>query len=149
MFNIFKLFFGSDEADAEMTKIASNAATTLDIQAEITSHENWKMRLKLYLDGQSTEQFSPEVVCHDNRCDLGHWIHGAGREALGKFPGFTTLMRHHQMFHYTASNVVALDLAGQKAEAHQMLNTQLNDFSNSVVSDLRTLASVVEYAKPR
>ncbi|MEN9373491.1 MAG: hypothetical protein RIR79_1043 [Pseudomonadota bacterium] len=146
MFGLFKFFFGADDIDTEETKITRNAVSSLDIQAEMTAHENWKMRLKLYLEGQSTEQFSPELVCHDNRCDLGRWIHGTGQEALGKFPGFTTLMRHHQMFHYTASNVVALNLAGQKNEANQILQSQFKDYSNSVMSDLKTLAAVADYA---
>ena len=146
MFGLFNLFFGSDEQDSQFSRTAANAVTSLDIKAEIIDHKNWKIRLKLYLDGQSSEKFTPEVVCYDDRCHLGQWIHGTGREAMGKFPGFTALIRHHQMFHYVASNVVALDGAGQKIEARHMLNTQFQKHSDSVVQDLKILAAIAEYA---
>ena len=146
MFGLFKLFFGSDEPDSRFAKNAANAVSSLDVKSEMVGHENWKLRLKLYLDGQSSEKFTPEVVCHDNRCHLGQWIHGPGQEAMGKFPGFSALMRHHQMFHYVASNVVALDEAGKKVEARHMLNTQFQEYSDSVVQDLKILAAIAEYA---
>ena len=145
MFNPFKFFFGIENEDNKLAQNTADAITSLDITAEMVGHENWKLRLKLYLDGQSTEEFTSESVCHDSRCNLGKWIHGKGRDAMGKYPGFTALMRHHQMFHYVASNIVALDAAGQKIEARHMLNTQFKEYSDSVVHDLQNLSAIANH----
>ena len=75
----------------------------------------------------------------DDRCDLGKWIHTAGRAKLGAFPGFTALQGHHKMFHYAASNVVALTQAGKTDEARKMLDVQFAQHSNEVVRDLKML----------
>ena len=118
MFGFFKNFFGSSALDSELNAAIGTAMDGLDIQTAMIAHENWKLRLQVYLQGKSNEEFSPEVICFDNRCDLGQWIHGKGQAHLGNFPGFTSLLEHHKMFHYAASNVVALSQAGKEADAH-------------------------------
>lgn len=125
----------------------AEATAELDIQTAIAAHENWKLRLMSYLEGTSKENFSPEIICFDDRCDLGKWIHGAGKARLGTFPGFTALMGHHKMFHYAASNVVSLAMAGKHAEAQKMLSSQFESFSKSVVVDLKALLDIVERSK--
>ena len=119
---------------------------TVDIDMAIASHENWKYRLQAFLDGRSTEKFVAEEICFDDRCDLGKWIHGAGKAKLGNFPGFTALQGHHKMFHYAASNVVALAQAGKTEEANKMLDVQFTQQSAEVVRDLRMLKALAEEA---
>ena len=99
-----------------------------------------------YLDGKTSETFEPDVICFDNRCDLGQWIHGPGQERLGKYPGFTALVDNHKMFHYAASNVVALAQAGKTDEAHKMLEVQFAQHSAEVVRDLQHLSAMVRKA---
>ena len=43
------------------------------------------------------------------------------------------------MFHYAASNVVALAQAGKTDEARKMLDVQFAQYSNEVVRDLKML----------
>ena len=119
---------------------------TVDIDMAIASHENWKYRLQAFLDGRSTEKFVAEEICFDDRCDLGKWIHGTGKAKLGNFPGFTALQGHHKMFHYAASNVVALAQAGKTEEANKMLDVQFTQQSAEVVRDLRMLKALAEEA---
>ena len=141
---IFSFFFGSTEADSQFNRDLHAAASEgLDIQTAMVAHQNWKLRLESYLNGTSNENFAPEVVCFDDRCDLGKWIHGAGKARLGRYPGFTALQGHHKMFHYAASNVVALYQAGKTAEAEKMLHTQFDSFSGSVVRDLEMLEQLL------
>lgn len=144
----FSFFFGSAEPDSQFNRdLHAAAADGLDIQTAIIAHQNWKLRLEAYLDGTSKEDFSPEVVCFDDRCDLGKWIHGSGQARLGRYPGFTALQGHHKMFHYAASNVVALSKAGKHAEAQKMLYSQFDSFSGSVVRDLESLQTMLEQSK--
>ena len=60
--------------------------------------------------------------------------------------GFTALQGHHKMFHYAASNVVALAQAGKTEEANKMLDVQFTQQSAEVVRDLRMLKALAEEA---
>lgn len=148
MLKFLRGFFGGGaDQDSELMGDVAKVAESLDIQMAIAAHENWKLRLQAFLDGVSTEQFSPEVICFDDRCDLGKWIHGPGKQRLGAFPGFTALLGHHKMFHYAASNVVALSNAGKMTDARKMLAGQFSTFSSEVVRDLVTLRQLAESGK--
>lgn len=149
MFGFIKNFFGSSQMDSELGALIGSATDGLDIQTAMIAHENWKLRLQAYLDGASTEQFLPEVICFDNHCDLGQWIHGKGQAHLGKFAGFTALLEHHKMFHYAASNVVALSQAGKQAEAQKILEGSFVAFSKAVGEDLENMYLSVEQSRAR
>ena len=142
MIGFFKSFFGNSVNDSQIHEDAARAMADLDIDMALTAHQNWKLRLNAYLSGSSTEDLSAEAICFDDRCDLGRWIYGSGKAQLGRFPGFTALMGHHKMFHYAASNVVALAAAGKTDEARQMLGGQFTAFSRSVVTDLEALRDI-------
>lgn len=149
MFGFFKNFFGSSTIDSELNEVVGTAMEGLDIQTAMAAHENWKLRLQAYLDGNSSEKFSPEIICFDKHCDLGQWIHGKGQANLGKFAGFTALLEHHKMFHYAASNVVALSLVGKESEARKMLDGSFSAFSKAVGEDLEGLHSIVQHSQRR
>jgi hypothetical protein len=141
--SLFGGFFGSGKQSQEEIDFAQSALHDLDIQVAISAHDNWKNRLQAYLDGTSKEVFDANVVCFDDRCDLGKWIHSSGKAKLGQYPGFTALMSHHKMFHFAASNIVALQSRGKTAEADVILKGQFTQFSKSVVSDLNALSSII------
>lgn len=143
MFKFFNSFFGTDNADSQLLADVQSAADALDIPLAKAAHENWKHRLQAYLDGTSQEEFLPEVICFDDRCDLGRWIHGEGQKRLGRFAGFTALMGHHKMFHYAASNVVALAKSGKQAEARKMMDVQFRDYSLATIDSLNSLERMV------
>lgn len=151
MVSLFRMFFGGGDAVATQPPGSdfNEAISGLDIDLARAAHENWKLRLQAYLAGHSREDFSPDTICLDNRCDLGQWIHGPGQARLGRYPGFTALVRQHRMFHYTASNVVALQLAGQVAEAQQMLDHHFQDYSHQVVQSLNQLQQIALSAPKR
>lgn len=149
----FSRFFGSTnsskkaEASAaapasELGLDAKSAAAILaeiDIDTAIAAHENWKLRLQNYLNGQSSEELKPEIICLDDRCDLGKWLHGAGAQRLGKYPSFSVLVARHKYFHVQASNVVALAQNNEQAKAMQTLNSGYSHASNQVVLLLKDL----------
>ena len=146
-FGLLARFFGVGASPKkEMVSHIAKIVNTVDIDMAIASHENWKYRLQAFLDGRSTEKFVAEEICFDDSCDLGKWIHGAGKAKLGNFPGFTALQGHHKMFHYAASNVVALAQAGKTEEANKMLDVQFTQQSAEVVRDLRMLKALAEEA---
>lgn len=144
MFDFFKKFFGEvNKEEKDTHSSVKQSIQSLDIDVAIAAHENWKLRLQAYLEGQSSENFKADTVCFDDRCDLGKWIYGPGQQ-LGQFPGFRALVDNHKMFHYSASNVIALEQAGKTEEAHKILHGQFSKFSSDVIEDLRILQKIVD-----
>ncbi|MBB1075961.1 CZB domain-containing protein [Rhodoferax sp. 4810] len=152
----FSRLFGSSDRKSEeaaATKADSMPASELgldartakavldeiDIDNAIAAHENWKLRLQNYLNGQSTEELRPEFICMDDRCDLGKWLYGPGTRQLGKYPTFSVLIARHKFFHLQASTVVALTQANQKDEANKVLEGSYRHASTQVVLLLKEL----------
>ena len=120
-------------------KAAAAVLAEIDIDTAIAAHDNWKLRLQNYVNGKSTETLLPEVVCMDDRCDLGKWLHGPGGQRLGKYPAFTMLVARHKYFHVQASTIVALVQAEDKAKADQMIEGSYRQASSQVMFMLKEL----------
>jgi hypothetical protein len=144
MFGFLRSFFLGGDAAAMKLDVASAVDDGLNLGAAISAHENWKIRLDSYLSGKSTEDLRSEVICFDDRCDLGKWIHSTGKERLGKYPGFTALLADHKQFHYAASNVVALAKAGKLVEADQMLKGPYARASLGVINALTEMRKTLK-----
>ena len=133
---------GPDGSASPMGLDAKSAAAVLaeiDIDTAIAAHENWKLRLQSYLNGNSTENLQADVVCLDDRCDLGKWLHGPGGQRLGKYPAFSVLVARHKYFHQQASTVVALVQANHKDQATHTLEGSYKHASTQVVLLLKEL----------
>lgn len=144
-FDFFKFDSHSKEtekAQQEAQAALIKAAESLNIDVAVMAHDNWKLRLETYLTGKSQEDLRPEVVCCDERCDLGKWIYGDGEAHLGQYMTFQDLKATHKMFHYTASSVVTLSQAGKQEEAEELLHGEFSKLSTTVrrrLTDLKAL----------
>ncbi|MFM2065242.1 MAG: hypothetical protein RLZZ584_151 [Pseudomonadota bacterium] len=121
------------------TRLAAAMLAEIDIDTAIEAHQNWKIRLSNYLDGVSTEDLRPELVCLDDRCELGRWLHGAGNARFGGYPIFSILIARHRMFHIQASTVIALAQAGDRQRAMEALQGGYRHASQQVIVLLREL----------
>lgn len=136
--DFFKSFGSKAERDKAQSDV-SKALTSLDIDVAIGAHRNWKDRLVIYLDGNSTEDLRPEVICHDDRCDLGKWIHSDGQKQLGQYAMFSELRAVHKMFHQQASSVVALHQSGKRDAAKWLLEGEYDKTSERIIRRLQDL----------
>ena len=118
---------------------AATLMTEFDIDAAITSHEEWKLRLEKLLAGQSEENLDPEQVRQYEHCPLGQWLQGEGRDRLGHYPAFEMLVQRHAYFHGQAASVVALSQAGEHEKAHQVFKGGYRHASNQVTLLLKEL----------
>jgi hypothetical protein len=57
--SLFDGFFRLGKQSHDEIDFAQSALHDLDIQVAITTHENWKNRLRAYLDGTSKEVLTP------------------------------------------------------------------------------------------
>lgn len=144
MRGLFRRLFDEHEhrdVRAELSHAVSHHG--LDLQAAIAAHRNWKTRLDAYLAGHSDEDLRAEQICFDDRCALGKWIHGPAKAALGHLAGYQRLVADHRMFHYAASNVVALAQAGKAGEALAILEGPYDAASRKVVAALGEIQALL------
>ncbi|NOT87349.1 MAG: CZB domain-containing protein [Lysobacter sp.] len=131
--------FGSKKEQEKAREDVNQALTALDLDVAIGAHRNWKDRLTNYLEGHSSEDLRPEVICHDDRCDLGKWIYSDGQKQLGQYPMFIELRAVHKIFHQQASSVVALHQSGKIDAAKWLLDGEYTKTSNRIVTRLEDL----------
>lgn len=130
---IFSRLFGQDQSK----KI--NIRNEIDISAAIAAHMTWKARLQRCLDGTAEEKLDPMLICRDDQCALGKWIHGP---ALNHFRGdeeFNALRADHAQFHYVASNVVHKIQQNDHASAMHIFNGEYVLASRKVIHALTEL----------
>ncbi len=102
-----------------MGEEAEKLLAEFDIDAAIASHERWLPWLAQALQGVRDEQLRPEIIRDDSCSELGQWLHGNGRLALGHFPAYEMLLRRHRYFHQQAAMMVLHAEAGEGPLAEQ------------------------------
>lgn len=85
----------------------------------MVAHMRWKFRLTDYVAGKSAERLDPKVVCRDDHCELGKWIHGEAANRAD--PDLEELRREHAAFHTHASGVIEAFIATKRLEAETIL----------------------------
>ena len=95
----------------------------LNFKTAIDAHMLWKSRLKKVIDGTNSEQLDVDTVSRDDKCVLGKWINGPGREKFGALREFQELKMDHAHFHLAAGDILACAFAGDTEGAEHRLNT--------------------------
>jgi len=121
----------------------ANIKDEINIMDAINAHIKWKIRLESYLNGTSEEKLDPNIVCRDDQCVLGKWIHGPALKHFQNDDGFTTLRDDHAQFHVVAGKVVSNVQANNKAAAETLMKTEYMLASRKVVHDLTELSKQI------
>jgi hypothetical protein len=111
-----------------------------DVMDAINAHVHWKMRLEKYINGTSEEKLDPHVICLDNQCKLGKWIHGSAMEYFHEDESLTQLRDEHAQFHLLASRIVENVQANNKSAAQDLLEGDYKYTSRKVVYALTELS---------
>ena len=122
--------------DAETVELV---LAEIDVDTAIGSHEDWKEQLQSVLDGQPSYFLPIDMACHDDYCDLGKWLHGAGGLRFAQYPAFVALLARHREFHIEAARVLTHAQAGDMKKAHAILHGSYHQASNHVVLLLKEL----------
>jgi aerotaxis receptor len=135
------------KAPAAATASASDGA--FDLDQAVAAHLQWKAKLRNAIDRGET--LDADTVCRDDRCPLGQWLHGPGRQRWGHVPEFTTLLERHADFHRTVGAVVRQVNAGQKDAAGRALQggTAFARATQATVMAIKALQRVVQAARPK
>lgn len=112
-----------DSQASELVLLGDEAAKLMaevDIDAAIAGQERWMPWLEqVLLHGVRDARLRPEAIRDDTRSELGQWLHGPGRIALGHLPAFDMMARRHRYFHQQAADVVQYAEAGDERQAQQ------------------------------
>lgn len=104
------------------SEMRSTEVAGLDFKSAVDAHMKWKVRLDAYINGTSTEVLDVDVVCRDDQCPLGKWIHSRGVSEFGYSETFFDMKAHHAHFHQCAGDVLRTAQAGEKERAHKLLH---------------------------
>lgn len=118
-------------------------SSEIDLSKAVDSHIQWKLRLQNYLDGNSDEQLDPMVICRDDQCVLGQWIHGQGMAHFHELQPFHQLRADHAEFHYIAGNVVKHAQSDERSQAEALMTEDYARISHKVVRSLTELHKAV------
>lgn len=127
----FSDLFGSDKKNEINEEI--------DISEAAAAHVSWKLRLQKYLDGTSVEKLEADIVCRDDLCKLGMWIHGPAQRHFAGVEAFGVLLVDHAMFHQLAGDIVRHVHADDIASAHALMEGEYKHVSHKVVMALTEL----------
>lgn len=107
----------------------------MDFNQAIAAHAEWKIKLRLYLNGQG--DLNPHVICQDNQCVLGKWIYGEGA-GFSYLPEFDHLRHTHAQFHKCAAGIVDKINRGDRESATQALapGSEFTQLSSEITVDL-------------
>lgn len=114
-------------------------AEDLDFQKWIGAHRNWRQRLIAYIDGSGTETLDEVVVCRDDRCELGQWLHGNGQRFYAGENIFQRLVNDHAAFHQAAGKVISIFKSKGERDARRKLTGDFDLCSVRVIDDLNQL----------
>lgn len=118
----------------------TKAIKDVDVMDAINAHVRWKIRLDKYVQGTSDEILDPKIICRDDQCALGKWIHGSAHDYFRNDEGFRALRDDHARFHIVASQVVEKVQANDRTGAEAILKGDYQSASRKVVHDLTELS---------
>lgn len=137
---IFSNLFGQNKDKA------SSIRKEIDITEAVNAHMKWKARLQHCLDGTSDEILDPMIICRDDQCTLGKWIHGPAVKHFHGDPEFNTLRSDHAQFHFIASNVVYKIQQNDQDGAMSLFHGDYVQASRKVIYALTELNKQLEEA---
>ena len=99
----------------------------------ISRHQDFKVRLSLFVLAGAGEVPDLEDCSRDDRCDLGRWLLGEGDRRFGPSPEHASLKAIHAQFHRRAGAVLQAVREGNRAGAQKLLERDLYPLSTEVV----------------
>ena len=118
----------------------------MNLDTAIQAHAQWKMKLRSAIS--RCEAVDAATISADNCCELGRWMHGEGRSALGRSLVFNDCVALHAAFHREAGRVATAINGRRYEEADAMLaaGSAYSEASSSVGAALIRLKREVAAA---
>lgn len=118
-------------------RVGSQADEEIDFDKMVAAHLAWRDRLQAYVEGRG-DKLEHAVVCRDDACALGKWIHGPGK-SFGREREYAQLLDQHAQFHLCAGEVVKAVDDGKKELAEHLIIGKYRHQANQTVSAIRMM----------
>ncbi|MFH0934928.1 MAG: CZB domain-containing protein [Pseudomonadota bacterium] len=138
----FSRLFGRDgqhKDTGHYEAIRETIRLEVNIPECIEAHMKWKGRLQAYVNGTSEEKLDPMIICRDDQCVLGKWIHGPALNHFHDDESFHKLRADHANFHFVAGTVVKKVQDNDLAASEELLKNEYARASRDVIQDLTEL----------
>ncbi len=89
----------------------------LDFSMAKLAHQQWKFRVRSYLDG--LEQMSTAEVSSERDCEFGKWLYSKGLVEMGHLPEMNRIERSHSELHASIRAAVDAKSSGNLEEAER------------------------------
>jgi len=113
------------------------------IDAAITAHLLWRMRMTNALMSGNLEGIDRDMAARDDACALGQWISGPGT-ALQDEAVFQEFVECHRLFHASLAPIIRKidggDMAGAKRE---MFSGEFAFYSQALVDHISKLEDLI------
>ena len=124
----------------QMRGFKVNIEPHVELALAKSAHRAWKVRLRSFLDGQSTLSLD-QAVSH-NDCDLGVWYGGDGMKNFGHFPEMKALNEPHKQMHILIQEIIKAKQNGHIAEAED-LYLKVDDYSDQIIALLNEVLAKI------
>jgi hypothetical protein len=129
-----------DRASRPAQSLVSSGGSEVNWDDAVKTHTAWKMKLLTYIRDPG-KKIDAAAVGVDNRCSLGVWLHGEGKQKLAALPEFETLIAEHARFHQAVGSVVEQVNAGKTVPDQSVLGWE-SDFAASSRSVVTTITAL-------
>lgn len=111
----------------------------MDMEAAIRIHAEWKTKFRSAMSQH--QALDPVIIAKDNYCELGKWLHGAGKAKFGNLGSHADCVSSHAAFHVEAGKVAQTINAKNYVEAENMLEngTRYTNAANEVAATIMKL----------
>lgn len=102
---------------SDMRAFKVNIPTRVELAMAKSAHQAWRVRIRSFLDGQSS--LDPSQATSHRDCDLGVWYTGTGQQ-FAHLQQFKELDRPHEQMHQLIRKIIEAKQQGREAEAERM-----------------------------
>ena len=127
----------------QMRGFKVNIEPHIELALAKSAHRAWKVRLRSFLDGQSTLGLD-QAVSH-TQCDLGIWFSGEGMKNFGHFSEMKALEEPHKKMHELIHQIIKAKQQGQTTQAEDMY-LKIDDYSDQIIALLNEILAKIEHA---
>jgi len=124
----------------QMRGFKVNIEPRVELALAKSAHRAWKVRLRSFLDGESTLTLD-QAVSH-TQCDLGVWYGGDGMRHFGHFPEMKALEEPHKQMHILIQDIIKAKQQGDMAQAED-LYLKVDDYSDQIVALLNEVLAKI------
>lgn len=117
---------------------------TMDLQAALIAHLNWKSKLSDFFYGLEDLNIA-DVADHTN-CDFGKWLYASGLQSLAAFVEVDALEQLHKEVHQSIRELVAMPQAKRNSPDGRQELAKFHQKCDQLVEMLESMEQQVKKA---